>query len=72
MDKKQDINGPVDQAVMCVRCNVRMTTGIAIQNTLVGIPDFIGSSDVITYSYGGSGKLIGVLKCTGCGHSIST
>jgi hypothetical protein len=55
----------------CSRCRVYMKKGIAIQNTLSGVPDFIGSKEVITMSYSGPGKIIDVWKCPKCGSSKS-
>lgn len=47
-----------------------MKPGIALENTLTGMPDFIGSDEVITLHYGGPGKIIECLKCPNCGFSI--
>lgn len=56
----------------CPRCKGgNMKEGKALQNQLSGIPDFIGSKEVVTVSYSGDAKLITVLKCNACGHSIS-
>lgn len=53
------------------KCGGEMKRGITMQNTLTGIPDFIGSGDVITISPGGSGKLIECRKCRDCGYSTT-
>lgn len=49
-----------------------MKIGIAIEQTYTGIGDFSQSDAVCTVSPGGSGKIISVMKCQKCGHSIST
>lgn len=54
----------------CIRCQVPLVSGKALENTLVGYPDFLGDSDVCTVSPGGPGKLIECLKCPKCGYSI--
>jgi len=58
--------------IICTKrnCGGHMKIGIAIQNTFVGIPDFIGDDRIVTMSYGGSGKLITCYKCPKCGHSV--
>ena len=63
-------NSTDDSVIKCIKCKIPMKNGIAIQNTVVGVPDFIGGN-VITLSHGGPGKIIEVLKCPECGHSIS-
>lgn len=52
-------------------CGGKMEPSKAIQNTLTGIPDFIGSKEVVTVSYGGKGKLIDCLKCKACGKCVT-
>lgn len=54
----------------CVKCLSILKQGIAIENTVTGIPDFIGDKDNCTISAGGSGKLIPCLKCPNCGYSV--
>lgn len=54
----------------CPKCNGEFKDGIALSQTYTGVPDFIGG-DIVTVSPGGSGKLIDVLKCGGCGFSVS-
>jgi hypothetical protein len=46
-----------------------MKPGIAIEQTLSGIPDFIGTKEVITVSPSGNGKVIPCWKCPKCGYS---
>lgn len=55
----------------CKKCGAEMKTGKAIVQTLTGLPDFIGCSDVVTVSPGGGGKLIDCLKCCECGWSVT-
>lgn len=55
----------------CPRCNGEMKPGIAMGQTLHGMPDFIGSKDVVTVSLGGPGKLIDCMKCVNCGYSVT-
>jgi ssDNA-binding Zn-finger/Zn-ribbon topoisomerase 1 len=54
---------------ICPKCKIPLKVGIAIENTLRGIPDFIGK-EVCTISPGGSGKLISCHKCPNCGKSF--
>jgi hypothetical protein len=55
----------------CKRCHVKMKAGIAIEQTWSGIPDFLGSKDVVTISPSGSGKVIPCWKCPICGYSVT-
>lgn len=59
------------EEIICSKCGGNMDKGKAIEQTYIGIPDFIGSDDVVTVSPGGSGKLIDCLKCSECGRSIT-
>jgi len=54
----------------CRRCNGLMAEGVAIQETLTGVPDFPGGA-VATVSPGGPGRLVPCMKCQKCGHSLS-
>ena len=54
----------------CKKCKGKMKKGIALENTVVGKPDFIGSNDVCTVSKTGPPKMIKVWKCKKCGYSI--
>jgi len=57
----------------CHRCDVEMTSGVAIEQTYVcGSPDFPGDTHVVTVSAGGPGRLIGCWKCSSCGFSVTT
>lgn len=47
-----------------------MQPGVAIQNTLTGMPDFPGDRHAVTVSPGGPGKLIDCMKCIACGWSV--
>jgi hypothetical protein len=53
----------------CKICNTKLTKGVAIINTLTGIPDFPGDANAVTVSPGGPGSLVDVLKCPKCGWS---
>jgi hypothetical protein len=55
----------------CPKCNTEMTDGLAIENTWVGKPDFIGDTRCVTMSPGGPGKLIECVKCHECGFSLT-
>lgn len=55
----------------CKKCGGEMKLGKAIMDTPTGIPDFIGSKEVVTMSPGGQGKLIDCLKCSSCGYSTT-
>jgi len=57
-------------ATRCKHCHTPMQTGIAIQQTYTGTPDFLGG-EVVTMSPGGPGKLIDCLKCPQCGWSVT-
>jgi len=48
-----------------------MVPGKAIENTYVGLPDFIGDTHICTVSPGGPGKLVDCLKCPSCGWSVT-
>ena len=52
----------------CRHCQSPMSGGIALVSTLVGEPDF-PSSEAVTLSEGGPGRLVAVMKCTECGWS---
>lgn len=54
----------------CRKCGGELAPGIAIENTLTGVGDF-GAHDVVTLSPGGPGRLAYVLKCKGCGYSVT-
>jgi hypothetical protein len=54
----------------CNRCNVEMTEGKALAQTITaGAPDFHGS-DVVTFSAGGPGRIVPCWKCPKCGRSV--
>jgi len=57
---------------LCRRCSTPLVMGKALQNTLVGFPDFPGDTGReagCTLSYSGEAKMIDVLKCPACGYS---
>lgn len=54
----------------CRKCGADMQPGVAIGQTLTGMPDFIGG-ECCTVSPGGPGKLIECLKCPECGWSTT-
>lgn len=47
-----------------------MKTGIALDNTVVGLNDFLGDKENCTLYRGGPAEMIDVWKCPKCGHSI--
>lgn len=55
----------------CKRCGCAMVPGVALENTWVGMPDFIGDSHPMTVHPGGTGKLVACLKCPRCGWSTT-
>lgn len=58
--------------IKCKKCGGEMRPGQALQQTFTsGAPDFPGDSVGITFSPGGPGKLVDVLKCRDCGHSFT-
>lgn len=59
------------QCPTCKKCGGKMKPGQAIEETLVGVPDFIGSKGVCTVSPGGKGKLVDCWKCSVCGFSLT-
>ena len=59
------------QVPVCKKCGGTMYPGKAIEETLMGIPDFIGCNEVVTMSPGGPGKLIDCMKCSSCGWSVT-
>ena len=54
----------------CNKCGHDMREGIALHNTLSGIPDFDTHGDVCTISYSGEAVIRKIMKCIGCGHSF--
>ena len=48
-----------------------MINGKALQNTLSGIPDFLGDDEVCTISYSIIAEMIDCLKCPECGYSAT-
>lgn len=57
---------------ICVKCGGRMKPGKALVSTYVrGMPDFPGQKIGITVHAGGPGKVVDVMKCAGCGYSVT-
>lgn len=56
----------------CPRCQGELQPGEALQNTLVGYPDFPGDDHAVTVSPTGPARMVPVLKCTSCGYSRTT
>ena len=54
----------------CRKCGGKMLHGVALENTMIGSPDFIGG-DVVTMSASGLAQMVDCLKCEWCGHSVS-
>lgn len=54
----------------CKRCGEELKPSIAIEQTFSGSPDFAGVA-IVTMSPGGPGRLIGCMKCSACGWSVS-
>ena len=54
----------------CGRCDIELVEGKALENTLAGIPDFIGDDTVCTVSQTGPPIMISVWKCPKCGYSV--
>jgi len=48
-----------------------MKEGMALQNTLTGLPDFPGDTFACTVSRDGPAEMVACWKCPKCGHSIS-
>ena len=55
----------------CRKCDIDMVPGQALENTLYGIPDFIGDDYVCTVSMTGPPIMINVWKCPSCGYSTT-
>lgn len=53
----------------CRRCKKPMRESIAILSTLVGGSPDMG--EIVTFSYGGPGRLVDCWKCPCCGHSVT-
>lgn len=71
---EKEPEGRVQPLVRCRRCNGKMRPSQALLQTWIGHPDFPGDTGNevgCTQTVGGVGKLISVLKCEDCGHSIS-
>lgn len=60
----------VFDVMVCRKCGAPMQQGVAIAQTLTGMPDFIGGESC-TVSPGGPGKLIECSKCPECGWSTT-
>ena len=67
---KADIQ-ELDSRNKCKKCNIEMVPGQALENTLYGIPDFIGDDTVCTMSMTGPPIMISVWKCPKCGYSTT-
>jgi ribosomal protein S26 len=57
--------------IECKKCGGTMQPGKAIEQTLTGIPDFVGDKYAVTVSPGGPGELIDCIKCVECGYSVT-
>lgn len=62
---------PASPTQPCKRCGADMHPGLAIENTLVGMPDFFDDGPPVTVHPGGTGKLIACMKCPRCGWSTT-
>ncbi len=60
--------GPLPERRCCRCTSGSMRPGVAMAETIGGMPDFVGH-EVVTFSPGGPGKVIPCLKCSDCGHS---
>ena len=56
--------------MICRECGTILEAGIALDDIVDGVPDFIGDDFVCTVSPSGKAKLIKCLKCPRCGWSI--
>lgn len=54
----------------CKRCGGEMKPGVAIEQTVTGIPDFPGDKHLVTVSPCGPGLMIECMKCVECGYSV--
>lgn len=55
----------------CVKCSKEMLPGKELENSLSGIPDFIGDDFVCTVSRTGPVQWVKVFKCPECGYTIT-
>lgn len=55
----------------CIKCNIELKPGIALKQTISGIPDFPNDNKPITLHADGPGCIKSCLKCPKCGWSIS-
>jgi hypothetical protein len=56
----------------CRKCGAEMLPGVALVNRLRGVPDFVGSKDVVTMSPDTKAPVrVRCLKCVKCGWSVS-
>lgn len=60
----------MNQSPNCSKCKTKMIKGSALQNTVVGYPDFIGDSTHCTISQTGPPEIVPCWKCPKCGRSI--
>jgi hypothetical protein len=56
---------------LCKKCGTQMAKGHALKTKNVGVPDFVGDSDVCTVTEKGCAGVKDVLKCPECGFSRS-
>ncbi len=71
LDSAQQSAGSGSSGDECRRCGGTMSPGIAMGQTMTGVPDFPGDDHASTFSPGGPGKIIPCRKCTCCGHSMT-
>jgi len=57
--------------LICKKCGGDMADGQAIEQTMVGMPDFAGDKCAVTVSLGGAGRLVECKKCKDCGWSTT-
>lgn len=56
----------------CKKCELRMRSGLALEQTYVGgALDFPSDHHAVTVSAGGPGRLIECWKCPACGYSVT-
>ena len=55
----------------CFKCNATMIEGMALQNTIAGLPDFPGDTHACTLSLTGPPEMVPCWKCPKCGKSLT-
>lgn len=70
----KSLEEPCASPQRCRKCNGEMKPSKALDNTLLGFPDFLGDTGFeagCTVSKSGPPKMIDCMKCAECGWSVT-